>query len=69
MSGYSFLSSMLEEAIQERDEARRELAEARDIAKMAYTRLIGLGVSSHTPIQFMHDAIKKWDKEQKEEAK
>lgn len=25
MSGYSFLSSMLEEALQERDEARREL--------------------------------------------
>lgn len=56
------------EAKRERDESRMERDEARNIARMAYTRLIGLGVSSHTPIQFMRDAIKAWDKEQKEEA-
>ena len=44
----------------------RERDEARTIAKMAYIRMTGLGVSNHTPIQFMRDAIKQWN--QKEEA-
>ena len=48
------LCSKLAEAEAERDEART-------IAKMAYIRITGLGVSNHTPIQFMHDAIKRWE--------
>lgn len=41
----------------------RERDEARIIAKMAYKRVTGLGVSDHTQIQLMHDTIKQWDKE------
>jgi hypothetical protein len=42
----------------------RERDEARTIAKMAYIRMTGLGVSTHTPIQLMHDAIKQWKQEE-----